>query len=93
MRDNAQDTNLPRRIGDRRGGALSAAASAASAAATSAATDGELFGRIDGPRGFDLPGSATTSTPRPPLRRTRLRLKGPAQKAPALPCSVATTPG
>ena len=76
MRNNAQDPNLSRRIGDRGDGALSASASAAPA--TAAACD-KLSGRIHGPGGNDLSASAATTTAATsgaPLRRTRLIFKG-----------------
>jgi hypothetical protein len=80
VRNNAQDANLPGRIGDPGDRALPAAASASAAATSASADDDELSGRIGGPCGRDLSGSAaaTASTARAPIRRTRLN---PAMRA------------
>ena len=78
MRDDAQDTNLSRRISDRRGYALSASTASAAPASTA---DGELSGRINGASGRDLShaaASAAAAAPGAPFRRTRLSFKGPA---------------
>jgi hypothetical protein len=58
MRNNAKDTNLPRRIYGRGVGALPAASASAT---TAAAADADLPGWIDDPGGFAVPCSATTS--------------------------------
>jgi hypothetical protein len=83
MRNNAEDANLPRRIGNRGVDAVSAAATATS---TATAADSELSGRIDGPGGRDLSGSRTAATATAAstqVRRTRIILKG-RRKTPAL---------
>jgi hypothetical protein len=59
MRNNAKDTNLPRRIDGRGVGALPAASASTPAAA---AADADLPGWIDDPGGFALPSSSTTSS-------------------------------
>ena len=72
MRDDTQDTDVPRRIGHCGNDSMSASATAA-AAATAAA--GHLPGWNDGARGHDLPGAAaaaTAATSAPAGRRTRL---------------------
>jgi hypothetical protein len=91
VRDNAQDANLPRRIGDRRDSALSTATSTAAAASSSSASDGDLSGRIYGPRGRDLSGSATASTDGAPFRRTRLIFNGRRESAGRLLQRLATS--
>jgi len=75
VRNNAQNPNLPRWIGGRGNGPVSAPATTS---ASAAAADGELSGRIHGRRGSDLPSSAaaTASTSDPPFGRTGLILKG-----------------
>jgi len=81
LRNHAQNADLPRRVGDRRGHPLS---TATAAAAASSAADGELSGRIDGPGRRDLSGSAAaTAAPAPgaSLRRTRLNRNGRRQGA------------
>ena len=67
MRDNAQNPNLPRRVGDRGNGPLS---TPTTASASTAAADDELPGRIDGRgrRGLSSTAAAASTTPNPPLR-------------------------
>lgn len=83
MRNNAQDPNLPRRIGSRGYRALSAAASAASA---SAATNGDVPGRIDGSDRHDLSdptASAAATAAGAPFGRTRVTFREAGARAPA----------
>ena len=58
MRNNAKDTDLPRRIDGRGVGSLSAASASSTA---TAAADADLPGWIDDPGGLALPSSSTTS--------------------------------
>jgi hypothetical protein len=81
VRNNAQDANLSRRIGDRGDRSLSASASATTA---SSSADGELPGWIDGPGGRDLPASTTAATSAAAgaaFGRTRLILKSRRKSA------------
>lgn len=84
MRDNAQDANLSRRIGDRRGNAVSASTAPT---ASSAPAGGELSGRIDGASGLNLSRSAATAAATA-ARGTRLILKGRRKSAGPPPCGV-----
>jgi hypothetical protein len=83
MRDNAEDTDLPRRI-DGSGDTTVPAASAAASSASSA--DGDVPGRNGDAGGLGVPDSATaaTATAGAQARRTRIILSGPASVAPAL---------
>ena len=81
MRNDAQDPNLPRWIGDRGDPALSTPAAAATA---STPADGDLSGRVDGPGRRNLSSSAAAaaaSTPGAPVRRTRLIFNGRRKSA------------
>jgi hypothetical protein len=60
MRNDAKDTNLPRRI-DGRGLATLPAASTASASASAAAPDADLPGWVGDSGGYALPDPSTTS--------------------------------
>ena len=60
LRDDPQNSNVPRRIGRRFDDALPAAAATATATTAASSADDELPGRDDGECGYGLP-AATTS--------------------------------
>ena len=86
MRNDTEDADVPRRIGDRRGDAVSAAAASPAASASAA---GRLPGWNDGPGRRDLPGPAASAAATPagaPLGRTRIsaKKKGGSEEPPFL---------
>jgi len=73
LRDDPQNSNLPRRVGCRFDDALPAPATAAASTSSAAAADDQLPGRNDGECGYGLSAaSASTTATDQAVRRARI---------------------